>query len=104
MASENGFPERPRTGSSMQSESPYTEHEWLSRNPRLGVIFLGWFPEVLRLGSNRIRGQVRLLGLAALVGIVAGLGGDCFLHRHAGRGALCAGRLGRLLPAAPSGR
>jgi len=39
---------------------------------------LGWFPEVLRLGSHRIRGQVRLLGLAALVGIVAGLGGIAF--------------------------
>jgi len=32
----------------------------------------------LRLGSHRIRGQVRLLGLAALVGIVAGLGGIAF--------------------------
>jgi hypothetical protein len=39
---------------------------------------LGWFPEVLRLGSHRIRGQVRLLGLAALVGIVAGIGGIVF--------------------------
>ncbi len=39
---------------------------------------LGWFPEILRLGSHRIRGQVRLLGLAALVGIVAGLGGITF--------------------------
>jgi CIC family chloride channel protein len=39
---------------------------------------LGWVPEVLRLGSHRIRGQVRLLGFAALVGIVAGLGGIAF--------------------------
>jgi CIC family chloride channel protein len=38
----------------------------------------GWFPEFVRLGSDRIRGQVRLLGLAALVGIVAGLGGIAF--------------------------
>jgi CIC family chloride channel protein len=38
----------------------------------------GWFPELLRLGSQRIRGQVRLLGLAALVGIVAGVGGIAF--------------------------
>jgi CIC family chloride channel protein len=38
----------------------------------------GWFPEVLKLGSPRIRGQVRLLGFAALVGIVAGLGGIAF--------------------------
>jgi CIC family chloride channel protein len=39
---------------------------------------LGWFPEFLRLGSHRIRGQARLLGFAALVGIVAGLGGIAF--------------------------
>ncbi len=39
---------------------------------------LGWFPEILRLGSHRIRSQARLLGLAALVGIVAGLGGIAF--------------------------
>ena len=38
----------------------------------------GWFPKVLKLGSHRIRGQVRLLGFAALVGIVAGLGGIAF--------------------------
>jgi len=40
--------------------------------------FLGWVPEALKLGSHRFRGQVRLLGLAALVGIVAGLGGIAF--------------------------
>jgi CIC family chloride channel protein len=39
---------------------------------------LGWFPEFLKLSSLRIRGQVRLLGFAALVGIVAGLGGIAF--------------------------
>ena len=39
---------------------------------------LDWFPQVFRLGSDRIRGQVRLLGLAALVGIVAGIGGIGF--------------------------
>jgi CIC family chloride channel protein len=43
-----------------------------------GGYLLGWFPEVLRLGSHRIRGQVRLLGFAAVVGIVAGLGGIAF--------------------------
>jgi CIC family chloride channel protein len=43
-----------------------------------GGHLLGWFPEVLRLGSHRIRGQVRLLGFAALVGVVAGLGGIAF--------------------------
>lgn len=43
-----------------------------------GEYLLGWFPEVLRLGSRRIRSQVRLLGFAALVGIVAGLGGIAF--------------------------
>lgn len=37
-----------------------------------------WFPQVFRLGSDHIRGQVRLLGLAALVGVVAGIGGVGF--------------------------
>ncbi len=37
-----------------------------------------WLPQVLRLGSHRVRSQVRLLGLAALVGVVAGLGGIIF--------------------------
>jgi CBS domain-containing protein len=48
--------------------------------PKLGPArhFLGWFPQLLKLGSSRIRGQVRLLGFAALVGIVAGLGGIAF--------------------------
>jgi CIC family chloride channel protein len=39
---------------------------------------LDWFPQILRLGSDRIRGHVRLLGLAALVGVVAGVGGIAF--------------------------
>jgi CIC family chloride channel protein len=39
---------------------------------------LGWFPEFLRLGSQRIRGQARLLGYAAVVGVIAGLGGMAF--------------------------
>jgi chloride channel protein, CIC family len=37
-----------------------------------------WFPQFLRLGSQRVRSQVRLLGLAALVGVVAGFGGIVF--------------------------
>ncbi len=39
---------------------------------------LGRFREVPALGGRRIRGQVRLLGFAALVGIVAGLAGIAF--------------------------
>ena len=39
---------------------------------------MNWFPQVFRQGSDRIRGQVRLLGLAGLVGVVAGLGGIAF--------------------------
>jgi H+/Cl- antiporter ClcA len=39
---------------------------------------LRWFPEFLELGRRRIRGQVRLMGLALLVGIVAGLGSIVF--------------------------
>ena len=36
--------------------------------------FLGWFPQVVKLSRARIQAQVRLLGLAILVGIVAGVG------------------------------
>ncbi len=39
-----------------------------STNPLL------WFPEFLRLGRRRFRSQVRLLGSAILIGIVAGIG------------------------------
>jgi CIC family chloride channel protein len=37
-----------------------------------------WFPELLLLRRRRVRDQVRLLGLAVLVGIVAGLGAILF--------------------------
>ncbi len=37
-----------------------------------------WFPEFLLLTQRRIRSQARLLGLAILVGIVAGLGAIVF--------------------------
>lgn len=36
--------------------------------------FFGWFPEILKLSRVRLQTQVRLLGLAVLVGIVAGVG------------------------------
>ncbi|MBN1393774.1 MAG: chloride channel protein, partial [Pirellulales bacterium] len=39
---------------------------------------LAWIPEVFRLGQNRLRTQARLLGLAILVGFVAGLGAIVF--------------------------
>ena len=38
----------------------------------------GWFPEIAAIRSSRIRNQVRLLALAGLVGIVAGLGAIVF--------------------------
>jgi len=38
----------------------------------------GWFPQLFQLGSARIRSQVRLLALAGLVGIVAGVGAIVF--------------------------
>ena len=38
----------------------------------------GWVPEILTLSRKRIQAQVRLLGLATLVGIVAGLGAIAF--------------------------
>jgi CIC family chloride channel protein len=37
-----------------------------------------WFPEFLSLSQRRLRSQVRLLGLAVLVGIVAGIGAIVF--------------------------
>ena len=37
-----------------------------------------WFPEFLDLGKRHLNAQVRLLGLAVLVGIVAGLGAIVF--------------------------
>ena len=36
--------------------------------------FPGWFPEIVIIRSSRIRNQVRMLALAGLVGIVAGVG------------------------------
>jgi hypothetical protein len=36
--------------------------------------FPGWFPEIVMIRSSRIRNQVRLLALAGLVGVVAGVG------------------------------
>jgi len=50
--------------------------------PKLRLPFIhplsGLFRRTSRLGSDRVRGQVRLLGFAALVGIVAGLAGIGF--------------------------
>ena len=40
--------------------------------------FPGWFPEIVIIRSNRIRNQVRLLALAGLVGMVAGVGAIVF--------------------------
>ena len=39
---------------------------------------LGWIPQISKLSQNRFRTQIRLLGLAALVGVVAGLGAIVF--------------------------
>lgn len=39
---------------------------------------LGWLPEFVKLSQNRFRTQVRLFALAALVGIVAGVGAIVF--------------------------
>ena len=50
------------------------------RLPRLASVngILGWIPEIVKLSQNRFRSQIRLLALAALVGIVAGLGAIVF--------------------------
>ncbi len=34
----------------------------------------GWLPQIVKLSQNRYRAQVRLFALAALVGVVAGIG------------------------------
>ena len=51
-----------------------------SRPPHLASAngILGFLPEFVKLSQNRFRAQIRLLGLAALVGIVAGLGAIAF--------------------------
>ena len=51
---------------------------FLPRYFRRGQWFFGWLPGVFRLGGDRIRSQVRLLALASLVGVVAGLGAIVF--------------------------
>ena len=50
------------------------------RTPRVVSLsgILGWIPQIVKLSQNRFRAQIRLLGLAALVGIVAGLGAIVF--------------------------
>ena len=55
----------------------------LLRNTRLVPLQLlarafRWFPGILNLRSDRLRGRVRLLGLAILVGAVAGIGAIVF--------------------------
>ena len=40
--------------------------------------FPGWFPEIVISRSSRIGNQVRMLALAGLVGIVAGVGAIAF--------------------------
>ncbi len=41
-----------------------------------GVV--SWIPQIVKLSQNRFRAQIRLLGLAALVGVIAGLGAIVF--------------------------
>ena len=38
----------------------------------------GWIPQIAKLSHNRFRAQIRMLGLSALVGVVAGLGAIVF--------------------------
>ena len=54
------------------------------RPPRLvpAVGILGWIPQIVKLSQSRFRSQIRLLGLAALVGVVAGLGAIVFYVGH----------------------
>ena len=65
---------------------------------------LAWIPEIVQLGQRRVRGQVRLLGLAMLVGVVAGLGAIVFYVATRVAERLRAGRTGRLPSAAAARR
>ncbi|MCL4194978.1 MAG: chloride channel protein [Thermoguttaceae bacterium] len=40
--------------------------------------FRGWFPQIVELSRRHLQAQVRVLGLAVLVGVVAGLGAIVF--------------------------
>ena len=63
-----------------------------------------WFPEFLLLRQRRVRSQVRLLGLAVLVGIVAGLGAILFYAATRGMEHYALGELaGYHPPVRPAG-
>jgi CIC family chloride channel protein len=49
-----------------------------SEGPTKQNSLLRWFPEFLELGRRHLNAQVRLIGLAVIVGIVAGLGAIVF--------------------------
>lgn len=55
-----------------------TEHTPASPHAQENSWSLLWFPKVLQLGSARMRKQARMMGLAMLVGVVAGLGAILF--------------------------
>ena len=60
-----------------QSPPPagFEAEEGSHRHPFLSIHrLLDWFPQVVKLSRARIHAQVHLLGLAILVGIVAGVG------------------------------
>ena len=57
---------------------------------------IAWFPEFLRFGKRRVRTQVRLMGLAMLVGLVAGLGAIVFYVSTRVVADYCLGTLCRL--------
>ena len=64
-----------------------------------------WFPEFLQLRQPRIHAQVRLLGLAMLVGVVAGLGAIVFYVATRAAEHYCLGVVvGYDRQAAPGGR
>ncbi len=68
------------------------------------IRFSTWFPEFLFLRQRRARSQVRLLGLAVLVGIVAGLGAVLFYAATRGMEHYALGELaGYHPPVRPAG-
>jgi CIC family chloride channel protein len=49
-----------------------------ARSSRPTYLSLNWVPEFILLGRRRLTGQIRVMGLAVLVGVVAGVGAIAF--------------------------
>jgi CIC family chloride channel protein len=79
----------------------------MTHRPRLSSIapeaMFRWMPELFRLGGARLRGHVRLLGSAVVVGAVAGLAAVMFYAATRAVWALALGSIAGYAPASPAG-